>query len=57
VDQPDKESEHFKWFVFNDGHRQQGSGMSPSGQFLKPLPSERSLPPLVELERDPPKRW
>ena len=57
ADQPDKESEHFKWFVFNDGHRERGSGMSPSGQFLKPLPSERSLPPLVELERDAPKRW
>ena len=42
VDQPDKESEHFKWFVFNDGHRERGSGMSPSSQFLKPFrPSGR----------------
>jgi hypothetical protein len=57
ADQWDKESEHFKWFVFNDGHRERGSGMSPSGQFLKPLPSERSLPALVELERDAPKQW
>jgi CRISPR-associated protein (TIGR03986 family) len=54
ADQHDKEAEHFKWFLFNDGHRERGRGMSPKQQFLKPLPSERSLPSLVELEWDAP---
>ena len=44
------ENEHFKWFVFNDGHREKGRGMSPKGQGLKPLTGQQStLPDLEEL--------
>ena len=53
TDQRDKEAEHFKWFMFNDGHRERRRGMSPSSQFLKPLPFEKALPSLTELEWDP----
>ncbi len=54
ADQRDKESEHFKWFAFNDGHRERGRGMRPRGQFLKPLAGEKELPCLDELEPDAP---
>ena len=39
ADQPNKELEHFEWFVQND---------TRNGQFLKPLATEKSLPPLLE---------
>jgi hypothetical protein len=54
ADQRDKESEHFKWFVFNDGQRERGRGMRPRSQFLKPLAAEKELPALDELELDAP---
>ncbi|MEK7995065.1 MAG: TIGR03986 family CRISPR-associated RAMP protein [Planctomycetota bacterium] len=54
TDQRDKETEHFKWFVFNDGQRERGRGMTPRSQFLKPLTGETGLPPLDELEWEPP---
>lgn len=59
VDQRDKEKEHFKWFQFNDGHKERGRTMSPQGQFLKPLAGESSLPGLLELDWDAPPagRW
>lgn len=52
ADQRDKESEHFKWFVFNDGHRERGQGMRPNRQSLPPLDGARELPSLTELEGD-----
>jgi CRISPR-associated protein (TIGR03986 family) len=46
ADQLDKESEHFQWFVFNDGQQKDRRGMSPSHQYLKPVGS--TLPALKE---------
>jgi hypothetical protein len=54
ADQRDQEAEHFKWFMFNDGHRERRRGMSPKQQYLKPLPFEESLPTLTGLDWDPP---
>lgn len=58
-DQRDPESEHFKWFVFNDGHRERGRGMSPKEQFLKPLRGAKKLPTLSETdwERTTGRKW
>ena len=47
--QLDKEADHYEWFVFNDGKREQGRGKSPSGQFLKPLDKKKQLPELEEM--------
>ena len=52
VDQRDHESEHFKWFVFNDGQRERGQGMSPKEQYLSPLRGEKRLPTLSAMEWD-----
>lgn len=60
ADQADKESEHFKWFVFNDGHRERGRGMRPNRQSLPTLDGAQKLPTLTELEWDDEKtrkRW
>jgi len=50
ADQRDKEAEHYKWFMFNDGQKEHGRTMTPSEQYLKPLESEKVLPELTELE-------
>jgi CRISPR-associated protein (TIGR03986 family) len=53
--QPDKESKHYEWFVFNDGQRERGAGMSPASQFLAPITSStNALPTLEEMELDAP---
>ena len=52
ADQVDMESEHFKWFVFNDGQRERGRGMRPNRQFLPSLDTEQRSPTLTELEWD-----
>ncbi len=60
ADQLDKESELYKWFVFNDGQVERGRGMRPNRQFLLPLDSQKQLPSLTEFdwnEPEPRKRW
>jgi len=48
--QIDHETEHYRWFVFNDGHKEQRRGMDPKGQQLPPLTNRRELPQLTELD-------
>jgi CRISPR-associated protein (TIGR03986 family) len=50
VRQNDKEAEHYEWFVFNDGQRENRQEMSPSRQALRPIGKEKALPELTELE-------
>lgn len=61
AEQNDKETEHYKWFVFNGGQKEQRVGMSPAFQSLKPVSAKAGarLEPLVELEWDdpPPRQW
>jgi CRISPR-associated protein (TIGR03986 family) len=48
--QPDPEADHYKWFVFNDGLKERGRGMTPAGQYLKPLTRQtKALPDLEEM--------
>ena len=52
ANQKSKEGEHYKWFVFNDGQKERGQGMSPRGQFLAPIGRSKTIPQLEELEMD-----